>query len=390
MNLFNPTTEHQILRKTLKDFIIKEVEPQALEHDREEKFNLSLFKKLGKLGLLGLTVEDENLGGMSMDASALCIVHEELSSSDPGFCLAYLAHSVLCVHNLDQNASIEQKKKWLPKLCSGQWIGSMAMSEPSAGTDVLAMQTQAQRQKEFYIIKGHKMWITNGVIDKKNTLADACLLYTSLKGGEKRSLCSFFVEKNFKGFSAGQNIKNKAGMRASMTSELIFDHCQIPICNRIGEEGRAIYSMMKNLEIERLALAAMSLGIAKRALKEMNRYASERRAFNQSIRSFGQIQKYLAESFSEFYSCRTYIYDIARRFDFKKGKHKLESDSAKLLASQMGKKVADRAIQVMGGYGYVGEYCVERLWRDAKLLEIGGGTIEALQKNITKELENEI
>ena len=387
-SLFNPSSEHEMLRNTLREFVKKEVEPQALEYDRREEFNINLFKKLSNLGLLGLTVEEKY--GMGMDASALCIVHEELSFSDPGLCLAYLAHSVLCTHNVDQNASSEQKDKWLPKLCSGEWIGAMGMSEPDAGTDVLSLKTQVKKEGDLYIMNGRKMWITNGVLNNEKELVDACLVYAktdSSSENSKNNMCLFFVQKGTKGFSAGQNIKSKTGMRASNTAELVFQDCEIPVFNLVGQEGKALHAMMKNLEIERLALASMSLGIARRAFEEMNKYSSERTAFKKPIRNFGQIQKYLAQSYSELQSVRCYVYSIAKNLDFKKNRLRLESDSAKLLASQMAKKVADRAIQVLGGYGYVGEFHVERLWRDSKLLEIGGGTIEALEKNISKEVE---
>ena len=387
LDIYNPTEEHQILRQTLKEFVQKEVEPQAAAHDKKEAFNLPLFKKIGDLGLLGLTVQDKKWGGAGMDTRAACLVHEELSYSDPGFCLAYLAHSILCVHNLDQNASPQQKEKWLPPLCSGSWLGAMAMSEPAAGTDVLSMTTTAQKTADHYILNGRKMWITNGVLDDKGTLPHGCLVYAQYN----QKINAFFILREFKGFKSGQHIKDKTGMRASHTAELVFDHCRIPLSHRVGgAEGQGLKQMMKNLEIERLTLAAMSLGIGKRALDEMNRYASSRKAFGQPIRNFGQIQRHLAESYSEFQSCRSYVYSIAGKFDMGKNQQRLESDSAKLICAQMGKKIADRAIQVLGAYGYVGEYTVERLWRDAKLLEIGGGTNEALQKNITKELENNL
>lgn len=371
------SSEHQILKESLKEFIKNEVEPQASWHDRNEKFNLDLFKKLGSIGLLGLTTE--------MDAQAACMVHEELSASDPGFCLAYLAHSILCVHNLNQNGNSEQKDQFMPHLCSGKKVGAMAMSESNAGTDVFAMETTAQKKGDFYILNGRKMWITNGVLDENKSLVDLCLVYTRAQNSKDISL--FIVEKGFEGFKAGQVIKNKTGMRSSYTAELVFENCKVPKSHLIGKEGQAHFCMMKNLEIERLTLAAMSLGIAKRSLSEMNLYATQRQAFGKPIRHFGQIQRYLAESYAEFQMCRTYVYSIARNLDLNKGGQRLESDSAKLMASQIGKKIADRAIQVLGGYGYVNEYHVERFWRDAKLLEIGGGTIEALQKNITKELE---
>ena len=384
-SLFDPSPEHKALRDLVANFVKKEVEVQAVEFDRKEEFNLKLFHQLGPLGLLGLLVQDEKLGGSSMDLTAMVLVHEELSQSDPGFCLAYLAHSVLCTYNIYRNASEEQKNNWLPGLCSGEKLGAMAMSEPDCGTDVLAMKTRAVRKGNHYILKGSKMWITNGSRDEKKTPCDYCLVYA--KTGDQIS--SFVVEKGFKGFSVGQKIKDKLGMRASNTLELIFDQCEVPVSHLIGKEGDSLVHMMKNLEVERLALAAMSLGIAKRSFKIMNQYASERKSFKQSIRAFGQIQKYIAKSYSEYQAIRAYVYNTARQMtDQPSKKHRLDCDAVKLLASEIGKTVADRAIQVLGGYGYVGEYVVERLWRDSKLLEIGGGTLEALEKNITKELAN--
>ena len=370
----------------LSDFVQKEVEPQALESDRSEHFNLKLFRQLGDLGLLGLLVKDEKWGGAGMDLTAMLIAHEELGASDPGFCLSYLAHSVLCVYNIYRNSSEEQKQAWLSKLCSGEAIGAMAMSEPDCGTDTLAMQSQAVRQGENYRLNGRKMWITNGCIDDQKNPCDFVLVYA--KTGEK--LSSFMVEKSFEGFSVGQKIQDKLGMRASNTAELVFDNCKVPCTHLIGKEGDSLIHMMRNLEVERLALAGISLGIAKRSLQIMNQYSNQRQAFNKKIRQFGQIQKYLAKSYSEYQAVRTYVYNIARQIkEDSSTNYRLECDSAKLLAGTVGKNIADRAIQVLGGYGYVGEYVVERLWRDAKLLEIGGGTNEALEKNISKELEKQ-
>ncbi len=382
-DLFEPTEEHKLLRQTIISFVREEVEKQALQYDREERFNLSLFKKTGSLGLLGITV-DPAFGGAGMDALSAVIVHEELSSSDPGFCLAYLAHTMLCVHNISKSANEEQKKKWLPKLCSGEWIGAMAMSEAEAGTDVFGMRSHFRKEKSHYTLNGRKMWITNGTQDENNTPADCVLLYAQ---SNKKEISTFVIEKGFEGYEVGQKIKDKTGMRASNTAELVFNECKIPKENLIGKEGDSLNHMMRNLEIERLTLAAMSLGIAKRCISEMNKYASEREAFGKKIRDFGQIQKYLSESYAEYMACRTYVYNTARIMNLDQSNQRLSSDTAKLISSQMGKKVADRAMQVLGGYGYVGEYQVERLWRDAKLLEIGGGTNEALEKNITKEME---
>ncbi len=385
-DLANPTETHKMLRDTLKSFVETEVEPQAHEHDRHEKFNLALFKKLGDLGLLGITVP-ESYGGSNLDATAVCIVHEELSASDPGFCLAYLAHTLLCVNNLVINGSESQKQKYLPKLSSGEFVGSMAMSEPDYGTDVLGMKTTAIKKDNKYILNGRKMWITNGAIDDNKTASDLVWVYA--KTGEKNGkalISTFMVEKGDKGFYVGQKIMDKLGMRASNTAELVFENCEIPADRLVGAEGDSMHHMMRNLEIERVGLAAMSLGIAKRSIQIMNKYASEREAFGKPLNSFGQIQKYIADSYAEYKAASCYVYDTARRLDLSKEGNRLDSDGVKLVATTMGKNVADRAIQVLGGYGYVGEYIVERLWRDAKLLEIGGGTLEAHQKNITRDL----
>lgn len=384
--IFNPSSEHLLLRQTVAQFVKTEVEPQALSFDRQEKFNLPLFRKLGELGLLGITVPPE-FGGAGLDPVAAVIVHEELSASDPGFCLAYLAHSMLLVNNFAVNASEQQKALVLPKLCSGEWVGGMAMSEPAIGTDVLGMKTTARKNGDMYLLDGRKMWITNGTVDDAGTPADCVLVYA--RTGEKNGrpmLSSFLVQKGFSGYSVGQKIKDKTGMRGSNTAELVFDSCQVPATSLIGNEGDSMMHMMRNLEIERVTLAAMSLGIARRCLDIMNKYATDREAFGQPLREFGQIQRYIAESYAEFKACRNFVYQVARCMDLNKEGQRADTDAAKLVSTTMAKNVADRAMQVLGGYGYVGEYVVERLWRDAKLLEIGGGTIEAHQKNITRDL----
>jgi len=385
-DLFNPTDEHKMLREMVRSFVQSEVEPQAQEFDKKEAFNLPLFRKLGELGLLGITVPEE-FGGSGQDATAACLVHEELSRSDPGFTLAYLAHSMLCVNNLAQNASDAQKKKYLPRLCSGEWVGAMAMSEPGCGTDVLGMETRAVKDGKNYRLNGRKMWITNGALDDGGTPADLVWVYARTDDGKgKPKVSTFLVDKTCKGYSVGQKIKDKLGMRASNTAELIFEDCLVPEENLVGKEGESLLHMMKNLELERLTLAAMALGIAQRSLEIMNRYAGERQAFGQNLHQFGQIQRHIGESYSEYRAARAYVFETARRLDLTKEGNRLDSDGVKLIAARMSKEVADRAIQVLGGYGYVGEYVVERFWRDAKLLEIGGGTNEAHQKNISRDL----
>ena len=387
-DLANPTEEHAMLREMIRDFVESEVEPQAHEHDKHERFNLELFRMLGEYGLLGITVPEE-YGGAGLDATAAVLAHEEISASDPGFGLAYLAHSMLFVNNLAQNGSEEQKARILPKVCSGEWVGAMAMSEPNYGTDVLGMETTAEQDQDGnWIINGNKMWITNGSIDDNRTPADVVWVYarTGLDDRGRPELSTFIIEKGAPGYTVGQKIYDKTGMRASNTAELVFADCKVGPDSLVGSPGSSIHHMMKNLEIERLTLAAMSLGIARRSLDIMNRYASDREAFGKQIRSFGQMQRHIGESYAEYRAMRAYIYDTARLLDLNEGGQRLDSDGVKLYATTKAKEIADRAIQVLGGYGYVAEYVVERLWRDSKLLEIGGGTLESHHKNITRDL----
>ncbi|HAN30176.1 MAG TPA: isovaleryl-CoA dehydrogenase, partial [Myxococcales bacterium] len=316
---------------------------------------------------------------------AAVIVHEELSAADPGFCLAYLAHSMLFVNNLALNGNDEQRQRLLPDACSGKKIGGMCMSEPNAGTDVMAMGTTAVRDGDDWIINGAKMWITNGAISDSE-LGDVFLVYARTGGTGSKALSLFLVEKGMTGFKLGQKIKDKLGMRASTTAELVFENVRVPQANMVGTEGNAVRSMMRNLELERLTLAAMSLGIARRSVEVMNRYANERIAFGKPINRFGQIQRHIAESYAEFMAGRCYVYNTAANLALDSYGNRVDSDGVKLYCSTMAKNVADRAIQTLGGYGYVGEYQVERLWRDAKLLEIGGGTNEAHQKNMARDL----
>lgn len=387
VSVCSPTPEHQALREMVRSFVEAEVEPQANEFNRAERMNVELFRKLGELGLLGVTVPEE-YGGSGMDATAAVIIHEELASSDPAFCLSYLAHSMLFVNNLARNGSEAQKKQFLPRACDGSLIGGMCMSEPSAGTDVLGMRTTAVKQGDEYVINGSKMWITNGTLDGKST-GDAYLVYAKTGKGP-RDVSLFLVEKNMKGFSLGQKIQDKCGMRASMTAELVFQDCRVPASNLVGQEGKAALCMMRNLEIERVVLAAMSLGIARRCIEEMNRYARDRQAFGSRLNTFGQIQRFIAESYAEYQAGRSYVYHTANHLNLDSAGNGLDADGVKLYCGAMGKNVADRAIQVMGGYGYVGEYNVERLWRDSKLLEIGGGTNEAHHKNIVRDLSRQV
>ena len=381
--LFSPTPEYSQFRWMLRTFVAKEVEPQASAFDTKEQMNVPLLKQLGQLGVHGVCVEEE-YGGSELSAVGSVIAMEELSYSDPGLCLAALAHSVLFVHNLSHNGTIEQKQKWLPPTVAGDLIGGMAMSEPHVGTDVLGMKTTAtlSSDKKSWILNGQKMWITNGALSESE-LGDVFLVYAKTPAG---GISLFLVEKGSPGFQLGQKLKGKCGMRASNTAELVFYDCKIPFENLVGVEGKGTIPMMRNLEIERVALAAMSLGIARRCIDVMVKYSAERTAFGKPIASFGQVQRHIAESYAEYTAARTYVYAVANEMNLEQPGNRIDSDGVKLIATTMGKNVADRAIQVLGGYGYLGEYVVERLWRDAKLLEIGGGTLEAHQKNITMDL----
>jgi len=335
--------------------------------------------------LLGAMVP-ENYGGSNMDAVALMIIHEEISYFDASMGLSYLTHAVLCINNILANCNHEQKEKFLPSLCSGEKIGAMGMSEADSGSDVLAMKTNATRTDNGFTINGTKMWITNGVTDEKNTPCDILYLYARIK--PSNNISTFIVEGDFDGFYVGQKIKNKLGMRGSPTAELVFDNCKVPSEN-VVKENSSIKNMMRNLQIERLTLAAISIGIAKHSLQIMINYANSRKTFSKTINNYGQIQQYIADSYSEYMACKTYLYNVAYSMNVDNYDLRIDSDSVKLISGKVAKVIADRAIQVLGGNGYIGEYHVERFWRDAKLIEIGGGTNEILQKNVTKDLSKQ-
>jgi isovaleryl-CoA dehydrogenase len=365
--------EHELIRQTVRQFAQSRVEPQAMAHDESGTFNVALLRELGGLGLLGITVPEAD-GGAGLDATAACIVHDELAYADPGFTLGYLAHALLFVNNFYWAGNEAQRKRYLPKVLTGEYIGAMGMTEPAVGTDVLGMQTTARRDGDHYVLNGRKTFITNGYE------CDVALVYAKLSD----RITTFVVEKAFPGFSASPKIP-KLGMRASTMSELIFDNCRVPAENLLGSEGGGITNMMRNLEIERLGLSAMSLGIARRCLDAMIKYAQERHTFGKPLHEHGQIQRYIGESFAKVEAMRALIYNVAATT----GPHqrnRLGTDAAKLFSSTAAKEVADAAIQVLGGYGYCTEYRVEQFWRDAKLIEIGGGTLEAHQKNITRDL----
>ncbi len=375
--LFYPSPEHQMLRDTLVDFVREEVEPQAAQYDIEQRMNLPLFRRLGELGLLGITVGEAD-GGAGMDAVAAVIAHHELAKSDPGFCLAYLAHAMLFVNNFYQCSNAEQRSRYLGPVLSGEWISGMGMTEPGYGTDVLGMTTTAERRGSFYVLNGTKTYITNGPDGY------VFLVYAKVEG----RISAFIVDRSCPGFSTSNPI-HKMGMRASTMSELILDGCEVPAENLLGAEGSGMKHMMRNLEIERLTLAAISLGIADRCFSIMLSYANERISFGRPLAEHGQIQKYIGDSFAETEAIRSLVFRVAHSVGPDQN-NRVYTDAAKLFAAPAAKRVADAAMQVMGGAGYCTEYPLERLLRDAKLLEIGGGTLESHQKNITRDLSKSL
>lgn len=379
-NLYNPTEEHLELRESVGKFAKNELDEQAKEHDEQEKFNDQLFRKLGsELGIFGVTIPEVD-GGLGLDATASVIIHEELSQYDPAFTLSYLAHEVLFVNNFYYASNQEQRKRYLAKVMSAEWIAGMGMTEPGAGTDVLGMSTIARKNGDRYILNGTKQYITNG------SIGDVFLVYAKMDSIENRKITAFIVEKGFKGFSVGKK-EEKMGMRASPTSQLIFEDMEVPEENLIGKENDAIVHMMRNLEIERVTLAAQSIGIAKRCVEIMCNYSIRfREAFSKKLVDFGQIQRMVSESYVDCSQARALVYHVASMVN-PEIRNSLGAASAKLAATRMAENVSRNAIQVLGGYGYCREYPVERLHRDSILLSIGGGTNEAMQKNIISDLK---
>ena len=381
-DLYNPTESHQELRKLVAKIGKDKLKEKAAEYDDLEELNEELLRSFGsEYQLFGITVPEEG-GGSGLDPLASVIVHEELSYFDAAFTLSYLAHEVLFVNNLYYSAQVLLREKYIPKVISGEYLAGMCISEPDSGTDVLAMKTHAKKKGDKYILNGCKQWITNAAV------GDVFLVYAKMDLNDPRSLSSFVVEKKFPGFSVGKKEK-KMGMKQSPTSQLILEDAEVPQENLIGQEKSALTHMMRNLEIERVTLAAQSLGIARRALDEMTNYAiNVRKAFGKPLAEFGQMQQMIAESYARYRASRALVYETALRVHPER-RESLSAAAAKLSATQMAEYVARSAIQVLGGYGYTREYPVEKLLRDAILLSIGGGTNEAMQKNIIADLKKE-
>lgn len=372
--------EEKQLQEVCRDFAQKEIAPYAEKHDTDETFNLNAFKKMGELGILGITADPE-FGGAGLGATAATIVMEEFGKACPGLTLSYLAHAMLCVNNIATNASKEQQAQFLPKLITGEHIGAMGMSEPGFGSDAVGMQCKAKADGDHYIINGNKMWITNA------QYADVVYLYTRT-GADKKDLTTFLIDtKNTEGYSVSKEI-HKMGMRGSPTGELAFENAKVPAKNRVGGEGDSVHHMMRNLEIERLTISGISLGIAQACVDQCIKYANEREQFGKTIGNFQLIQKMIAEMAAETEMMRSFLYDSCKQWDEGKVSN-TRAAMVKLNLPKMATKIALDAIQLHGGYGYSREFPLERLMRDNKLNEIGAGTNEVMIMIIAKNLLRE-
>ena len=367
------------LKDTVYKFAQNEIAPLAKNVDENNEFPNFLWEKFGELGLLGITA-DENYGGTGLNYLSHCIVMEEISRASASIGLSYGAFSNLCVNQINRNGTHEQKNKYLPELCSGKKIGALAMSEPNSGSDVVSMSLHAEKQgNKTYLLNGTKMWITNGPD------ADVLIIYakTDPSAGSK-GITAFIVEKEMAGFSVGKKI-DKLGMRGSNTSELIFDNCEVPEDNILGNPGDGASILMSGLDFERVVLAAGPLGIMASALDTVIPYTQERKQFGKSIGQFQLIQGKIADMYTTLNACRSYVYAVASACDRGETTRK-DAAGCILYAAEKATSITLDAIQILGGNGYTKDYPVERLLRDAKLYEIGAGTSEIRRMLIGREI----
>jgi isovaleryl-CoA dehydrogenase len=368
--------EYREIVDVIRDFAARELAPIVDRLDEREELAPDIFRKLGELGILGITAP-ERFGGAGLGAVAACAVIEELAYVDPGTALSYLAHSILFVHNVAHNCSEEQMARYLPGCISGELVSGLAMTEPGIGSDAAGMTTRARRDGDDWVLDGSKMFITNG------PNGDVFLLYARTPES-RRKLTMFLVESRFPGFQKGRKL-SKLGVRSSPTGELVLEGCRVPGANLVGNVDEGVKPMMKNLDIERVTLAAMSVGIARACLDHSFRYARDRQQFDKPIIEFQAVSHKVADMYIGWKAADALVYEAAQAIDAGERARK-ESAAAKTFASEVATKIALDAIQVMGGYGYIREFPVERLMRDAKLLEIGGGTSQILRNLVIAEM----
>ena len=375
---FNLGEDIDMLRDSLFHFCAKEISPRAAGIDSSNEFPMDLWRKLGDMGLLGITV-DEQYGGTGMGYLAHSVAMEEISRASASVGLSYGAHSNLCVNQLHKNGTEEQKHKYLPKLCSGEHIGALAMSEPNAGSDVVSMKLKAEKHGDHYILNGSKMWITNGPD------ADTYVIYakTDTTAGSK-GITAFIVERNYPGFSRQQKL-DKLGMRGSNTCELVFENCQVPAENILGGEGRGVAVLMSGLDYERTVLSGGPVGIMQACLDVVLPYIHERKQFDQPIGEFQLMQGKIADMYADLNASRAYLYAVARACDLDQDSRK-DAAAVILFTAEKATQMALQAIQALGGNGYTNDYPAARLLRDAKLYEIGAGTSEVRRMLIGREL----
>jgi isovaleryl-CoA dehydrogenase len=374
-----------MLRATVQHFAAAEIAPRAAEIDRANQFPNDVWRKMGDLGLLGITVE-EAYGGTAMGYLAHIVAMEEVSRASASVGLSYGAHSNLCVNQIRRNGSEAQKLKYLPKLISGEHVGALAMSEPGSGSDVVSMRLRATRRGDRYVLTGTKMWITNGPD------ADTLVVYAKTDpDAGARGITAFLVEKGMKGFTTAQKL-DKLGMRGSNTCELVFDGCEVPEENVLGQEGGGVNVLMSGLDYERAVLAGGSLGIMAACMDVVLPYLHERTQFGQPIGEFQLMQGKVADMYTTQNACRSYVYAVGKALDRGGGgarSARKDCAGAILYAAEKATWMAGEAIQCLGGNGYINDYPTGRLWRDAKLYEIGAGTSEIRRMLIGRELFNE-